>query len=197
MAADDHTDNFQGSTANEGTSTATLIRETLIWDSLLWAAQMPDDVPAAPKTLTAPEIAELYTAQYHQLVRLALLLLHDVPAAETVVQVAFEALHSTPRRLSSRHYALNFLRRRVIAESRSLQRNRKVEVMQPTPPPDKSSAEHAIMVMLQRSAVVSALRLLPVRQREAIVLRYYGDLSECPFTGFRLDGVVDSVCLGF
>ncbi len=31
---------------------------------------------------------------------------------------------------------------------------------------------------LERSAVVKALRGLPVRQREAIVLRYYADLSE-------------------
>jgi RNA polymerase sigma factor (sigma-70 family) len=31
---------------------------------------------------------------------------------------------------------------------------------------------------MERSAVVSALRLLPDRQREAVVLRYYGDLSE-------------------
>jgi RNA polymerase sigma factor (sigma-70 family) len=34
------------------------------------------------------------------------------------------------------------------------------------------------MAILDRSAMVAALRLLPARQREAIVLRYYGDLSE-------------------
>jgi len=34
------------------------------------------------------------------------------------------------------------------------------------------------MVLLERSAVVAALRDLPGRQREAIVLRYYADLSE-------------------
>jgi RNA polymerase sigma factor (sigma-70 family) len=32
--------------------------------------------------------------------------------------------------------------------------------------------------LLERSAVVAALRTLPARQREALVLRYYGDLSE-------------------
>ena len=34
------------------------------------------------------------------------------------------------------------------------------------------------MVLLERSAVIAALRGLPGRQREAIVLRYYADLSE-------------------
>ena len=31
---------------------------------------------------------------------------------------------------------------------------------------------------LERSALISALRTLPARQREVLVLRYYGDLSE-------------------
>ena len=45
-------------------------------------------------------------------------------------------------------------------------------------PPDMPSAEHGALVLLERSAVVAALRELPARQREAIVLRYYADLSE-------------------
>jgi RNA polymerase sigma factor (sigma-70 family) len=32
--------------------------------------------------------------------------------------------------------------------------------------------------MLERSVVIDALRDLPARQREALVLRYYADLSE-------------------
>jgi RNA polymerase sigma factor (sigma-70 family) len=32
--------------------------------------------------------------------------------------------------------------------------------------------------LLERKQVVTALRSLPPRQREALVLRYYGDLSE-------------------
>jgi RNA polymerase sigma factor (sigma-70 family) len=45
-------------------------------------------------------------------------------------------------------------------------------------PPDMPSAEHGAMIQLERSAVIAALRKLPDRQREAIVLRYYADLSE-------------------
>jgi RNA polymerase sigma factor (sigma-70 family) len=45
-------------------------------------------------------------------------------------------------------------------------------------PPDMPSAEHGAFLLLERSAVIAALRDLPMRQREAIVLRYYADLSE-------------------
>ncbi len=40
------------------------------------------------------------------------------------------------------------------------------------------SAEHGAIALLERSAVVTALRTLPARQREALVLRYYAELSE-------------------
>jgi RNA polymerase sigma factor (sigma-70 family) len=48
----------------------------------------------------------------------------------------------------------------------------------PKPAPDTPSAEYGALVLLRRSAVVAALRDLPERQREALVLRYYADLSE-------------------
>lgn len=40
------------------------------------------------------------------------------------------------------------------------------------------SAEHEALALLEWQAVVAALRGLPDRQREVIVLRYYADLSE-------------------
>ena len=40
------------------------------------------------------------------------------------------------------------------------------------------SAEHGAIALFERSAVVAALRSFPARQREALVLRFYGDLSE-------------------
>jgi RNA polymerase sigma factor (sigma-70 family) len=53
-----------------------------------------------------------------------------------------------------------------------------VERNAPKPAPDMPSAEHGAIVLLERSAVVAALRTLSPRQREAVVLRYYGDMSE-------------------
>jgi RNA polymerase sigma factor (sigma-70 family) len=40
------------------------------------------------------------------------------------------------------------------------------------------SAEHGALAALERQHVMRVLRTLPQRQREVLVLRYYGDLSE-------------------
>ena len=124
-------------------------------------------------------VTELYAAYYNQLVRLALLLVHDLQTAEEVVQDAFEAMHQAWRRLRDSEKALSYLKQSVVNRSRSVLRHRKVvDLHAPKPAPDEPSAEHAVLALLERSAVVSALRALPERQREAIVLRYYADLTE-------------------
>ena len=53
-----------------------------------------------------------------------------------------------------------------------------VERHAPAPLPDGASAEHGAMVALEHAEVLTALRSLPVRQREVLVLRYYVDLAE-------------------
>ena len=124
-------------------------------------------------------VTEIYKAHYNQLVRLAVMLVHDVQTAEDVVQDAFEAMHMASRRLRDAEKALAYLRQATVNKSRSVLRHRKVvEMHAPKPAPDEQSAEHAALTLLERSAVTSALRALPERQREAIVLRYYGDFSE-------------------
>ena len=95
------------------------------------------------------------------------------------MQDAFEAMHKAGRRLRDSAKALSYLRQTVVNRSRSVLRHRKVvDLHPPKPAPDEPSAEHAVLTLLERSAVVSALRVLPERQREAIVLRYYADFSE-------------------
>jgi RNA polymerase sigma factor (sigma-70 family) len=75
--------------------------------------------------------------------------------------------------------ALAYLRAAVVNRARSVLRHRVVvDRNAPKPTPDMPSAEHGALAMLERSAVVDALRSLPVRQREVVVLRFYGDLSE-------------------
>jgi hypothetical protein len=45
------------------------------------------------------------------------------------------------------------------------------------------SAEHGVLVLAERSAVVAELRRQTDRQREAIVLRYYADGCEAEIAG--------------
>jgi RNA polymerase sigma-70 factor (sigma-E family) len=124
-------------------------------------------------------ITELYSLHYQRLVRLAVLLVRDVPTAEEVVQDSFVATHGGWQRLRDSTSALAYLRQAVVNRSRSVLRHRAVvDKNLQQPPPDMPSAEHDALVLLERSAVVTALHKLPGRQREAIVLRYYADFSE-------------------
>jgi RNA polymerase sigma-70 factor (sigma-E family) len=124
-------------------------------------------------------VTELYNMHYRSLVRLAVLLVRDVATAEEVVQDSFVAMHGGWRRLRDSDKALSYLRQSVVNRARSVLRHRVVvDKNAPKPAPDMPSAELGAIAELERSAVVSALRSLPPRQREALVLRYYGDLSE-------------------
>jgi RNA polymerase sigma-70 factor (sigma-E family) len=124
-------------------------------------------------------VVELYSQHYRALVRLAALLVRDTQTAEEVVQDSFVAMHEGWQRLRDTEKALAYLRQAVVNRSRSVLRHRTVvDKNLQKAPPDMPSAEHGALVLLERSAVVAALRDLPDRQREAIVLRYYADLSE-------------------
>jgi RNA polymerase sigma-70 factor (sigma-E family) len=156
-------------------------RPTDVTQALVAPPLPADAVPAqAPAAWDASEVVtEIYTVHYNQLVRLAVMLVHDVQTAEEVVQDSFEAMHLAWRRLRDTEKALSYLRQAIVNKSRSVLRHRKVvEMHPPKPAPDEQSAEHAALTLIERSAVTSALRSLPVRQREAVVLRYYGDFSE-------------------
>jgi RNA polymerase sigma-70 factor (sigma-E family) len=160
--------------------TETLAAGTLLPD----AVRAPEAYPARARQASAAwdasdVVTEIYIGHYNSLVRLALLLVRDVQTAEEVVQDAFEAMHLAWNRLRDQEKALSYLRQTVVNRSRSVLRHRKVvDLHQPKAAPDEPSAEHAAMTLIDRSAVVAALGLLPVRQREAVVLRYYADLSE-------------------
>ena len=126
-------------------------------------------------------VTHLFNAHYRSLVRLAVLLLHDQGAAEEVAQDAFVALHTRWRRLREADKGLAYLRACVVNKSRSALRHRVVvdrHARSVRPRPDEPSAEAGALGALDRVAVVAALQALPARQREALVLRYYLDLSE-------------------
>src|SRR6266702_366168 len=147
-----------------------------VTDTLLANATL-ESVPAewdADRAVTA-----IYGTHYRSLVRLAALLVRDVATAEEVVQDSFVAMHGAWRRLRDSDKALSYLRQSVVNRSRSVLRHRVVvDRNAPKPAPDMPSAEHGAMALIERSSVVVALRSLPDRQREVVVLRFYGDLSE-------------------
>ena len=124
-------------------------------------------------------VTELYSNQYQSLVRLAGLLVRDQATAEEVVQECFIAMHDSWHRLREEDKALSYLKQAVLNRSRSVLRHRSVvDRYAPMPVPDMPSAEQGAIALLERSAVISALQPLPGRQRQALVLRYYADLSE-------------------
>ncbi|GAA2854530.1 SigE family RNA polymerase sigma factor [Streptosporangium fragile] len=145
--------------------------ETLVADRSLGTVPVGWDADMA--------VTALYSAHYRSLVRLAVLLVRDMATAEEVVQDAFVAIHGAWRRLRDTDKALAYLRQSVVNRSRSVLRHRAVvEKYAPKGMPDAPSAENGAIGEFERSAVIEALRGLPARQREALVLRYYGDLSE-------------------
>jgi RNA polymerase sigma-70 factor (sigma-E family) len=149
------------------------------------AAHPADPAGAAAREWDADwAVAALYRDQYRSLVRLAALLVRDIATAEEVVQDSFVAMQGGWRRLRDTDKALAYLRQTVVNRSRAVLRHRAVvDRNAPKPAPDMPSAEHGALAMLERSAVVAALRTLPPRQREAVVLRYYGNLSEAQIAG--------------
>lgn len=149
----------------------THVTETLVVDVALGSVPVEEEADRA--------VTELYSVHYRSLVRLAALLVRDVGTAEEVVQDSFVAMHRGWHRLRDSDKALSYLRQSVVNRSRSVLRHRSVvDRNAPKPPPDHPSAEHGAIALLERSAVIEALRTLPARQREALVLRFYADLSE-------------------
>src|SRR5215469_1128718 len=124
-------------------------------------------------------ITAMYITEYGSLVRMSVVLVGDVPTAEEVVQESFIAMYGAWRRLRDIDKAVSYLRRSVVNRSRSVLRHRIVaDRLAPRHEPDMPSAEQGAITLLERSAVIRALRSLPARQREAVMLRYYLDLSE-------------------
>ena len=125
-------------------------------------------------------LSDLYRAHYRPLVRLAALLLGDVPTAEEVVQDAFVQMHRSWDRVDDPSKRPAYLRSIVMngARSRSRRRTagRRLELAGAAA--TSASAETSALAHDERRQMLDALRALPDRQRDCLVLRYYLDLSE-------------------
>ena len=132
-------------------------------------------------------VTALYQAHALSLARLALVMLGDRSAAEDVVQDAFLGLYRRWDRLADPAVAQSYLRTSVLNGCRTaLRRRARHGVLSARADaqaavlaePSLESAEATVTRGEEHRAVLAAIRRLPARQREALVLRYYLDLTE-------------------
>lgn len=122
-------------------------------------------------------VTTLYQDYSLNLIRLAVVMLGDRAAAEDVVQEAFYGLYRRWHTLADTAKALSYVRTSVLNGSRTALRRRSRQTYE-SPDAPAQSAEAAVLIGEEHREVLAAIRRLPGRQREVLVLRYYLDLDE-------------------
>jgi RNA polymerase sigma factor (sigma-70 family) len=127
---------------------------------------MVTDLQVEIADTTPATIEDIYRAQWAHLVRLASVLTGDRGRAEDIVHDVFVrfAARSRPQDPPS------YLRQMVVNATRDHHRRARIErrIVHLVPPPD---------VIPEVDEMILFLRRLPDRQRQALALRYYADLS--------------------
>ncbi len=135
------------------------------------SAAMCDTTAASAEVLDERVIAdafeEFYRAEYLAMVRLAFGLLDTPEAAEEITQDAFAKVFERWSRLQNPG---GYLRTAVVNGARSELRKREVR--------RRIRPGRAQQVPAEQDYLLDALEQLPTRRKTALVLRYYGDLSE-------------------
>lgn len=123
--------------------------------------------------MTGPTTVEsLFREHYLDLVRLAKLWLGDVEPAEDVVQDVFASLD-----LAAVRAPASYLRQAVVNGSRSVLRHRAVERRSPREFAGRAVAHSVPSTELIDQRLAAAIRELPARQRDVLILRFYLDWS--------------------
>ncbi len=126
-------------------------------------------------------LADLYVRNAGGALRLAYLLTGDASEAEDLVQDAFVRLAGRLLHFRDPGGFDAYLRRTIVNLARSHFRRRAIErrfIERQTEAPPLDAPD-----LSDREAMRRALMALPVRQRTAIVLRYFEDLSEADTAG--------------
>jgi RNA polymerase sigma-70 factor (sigma-E family) len=123
-------------------------------------------------------VTALYQAHAVGLIRLAIVMLGDRAAAEDVVQDAFLGLYRHWAGLNDPANALTYVRSAVLNRCRNALRQRGRPGRLEPPVEVGDSPEAAVLIGEEHQQVLAAVRALPDRQREALVLRFYLDMSE-------------------
>jgi RNA polymerase sigma-70 factor (sigma-E family) len=147
---------------------------------------LEDDRVTVPRDDAVAAVAQLYAEQALGMTRLAYVMLGDRAAAEDVVHDAFVGLCRRWKNLTDTRKAQSYLRSSVLNGCRSALRrqirNRDAPVSRPDAlgplGAEAPGADIPLLAGEDRRAVMAALRRLPHRQREALVLRYYLELPD-------------------
>ncbi len=128
----------------------------------------------------ADQVTMLYRLHGMDLVRIAAVMLGSRAAAEDAVQDAFCGLYRRWDQLADSQSALPYVRSAVMNRCRSELRRARLQRRgdQNLRPLNGESPEQAAILGEEHRDVVAALRRLPDRQRESLILRYFMDLSE-------------------
>ena len=146
----------------------------------------PIDVVGRPTTESERTIAidvdrlvvRLFEEEGQSLVRLARLFVDDRNAAEDLVQEAFIRLARSANRIKDESKAAAYLRSIVLNLARDSNRRGLVSLRHHLPLDDRrASTEDEIELREDQQQVIEALRDLPQRQRNALVLRYYEEMG--------------------
>ena len=135
---------------------------------------------AAPVLAPVEAVTALYRAHALGLIRLAVVMLGDRPAAEDAVQEAFCGLYRRWHSLADTGKALAYVRSSVINGCRTVLRRRLRQRGADPVTGDQpgESAEAVALISEEHRQVLTAMQRLPSRQREVLVLRFYLDLDE-------------------
>jgi RNA polymerase sigma-70 factor (sigma-E family) len=131
-------------------------------------------MPVEPTPSVDARVVALYDAHYRSLVGLAALVVDGRDEAEEIVQDAFVRLYSSFGRLRDPDRSLAYLRSIVLNLARKRLRHRAV-VRRRTPEVerDRVTDDASASTPDERAAVLQAVRTLPARQADCVLLRYY------------------------
>ena len=144
-----------------------------------WMASA-DEVTSAALSWASTDlmIGEVYRAEAANLVRLARFFVDDRDAAEDLVQEAFIRLARSSHRIRDRERVPAYLRSIVLNLARDHNRRGLVSLRhRPAAEPMALSLDEAVTARNDQEVVIDALRQLPIRQRDCLVLRYYLELG--------------------
>jgi len=135
-------------------------------------------LPASADGGAQAAVTALYEVHAIGLIRLAMIMLGDRASAEDAVQEAFFGLYRRWHLLAGPEKALPYVRSAVLNGCRTQLRSRIRAGRRQSGGllSDVWSPETLVLLAEEHQEVLAALRRLPPRQREVLVLRYYLDL---------------------